>query len=77
MARLSLENNMSTLEREVSDRGLQGESNKLLRTCRRLLLDYSQINDYVHAQENNTSDPILCNVRYISISNIQPTSFVV
>ena len=49
------------MEREVSDRGLQGESNMLLRTCRRLLLDYREINDYAHAQDN-TSVPILCTV---------------
>lgn len=60
VSRLSMDN-VAIMEREVSDRGLQGESNKMLRTCRRLLLDYSQINDYTHAQEN-ASDPILCNV---------------
>jgi hypothetical protein len=60
VSRLSMEN-VVNLEREVSDRGLQGESNQMLRTCRRLLLDYSHINDYAHAQDN-PSDPIICNV---------------
>lgn len=71
VTRLSLEN-VLTMEREVSDRGLQGESNKMLRTCRRLLLDYTQINDYVHAQ--NTSDPILCNVSLLTYPLSQPLS---
>lgn len=60
ITRLTMES-VDLMERAVSDRGLHGESNKLLRACRKLLLDFSMINDYTHAQEN-MEDPILCNV---------------
>jgi hypothetical protein len=65
IARLSLDN-VSQMEREVSDRGLQGESNMELRSCRKLLLEYSQVNDYVHGQEDE-DNPILCNVSHLSL----------
>ena len=60
VARLSLDT-ASLMHREVSDRGLQGESNTMLRVCRRQLLDFSAINDYMHAQ-GSPDDPLICNV---------------
>ena len=67
--RLSMES-VSNLTREMLDRGLQGESNMALRSCRKLLLEFCEINDYAISQVD-PDNMVLCNVScYVSVVNL-------
>jgi hypothetical protein len=62
--RISLDSSTEeSSQRSTNERGLRGESLRLFRILRRLLLDFSENNNY-HVYQESKSDPFICKVFY-------------